>query len=136
MAAANVAAACEVLRPNMRLRSSDDMRYTFDTRNDAIHLPVSAVPTMTAATMSEPPPLKSTLTSIIIPTPMRKKGMKIALPTKSMRRMRGDEWGMSLLSTSPVMKAPRIPSMPASFISPAPRNSSIITKMYCMTLSL
>ena len=91
MAAANVAAACEVLKPNIRLRSPDDIRYTFDTRNDAIHLPVSAVATITPATMSELPPLNSTLMSIIIPTPIRKNGMNIAFPTKSIRRISGDE---------------------------------------------
>ena len=94
------------------------------------------ITTIIPATNSEPPPLKSTRISIIIPTPIRKYGMNIAFPTKSIRRMSGDECGIRGLSTRPVMKAPKIPSMPASSIIPAPKKSITITKMYWMTLSL
>ena len=67
---------------------------------------------------------------------MRKYGMNMALPTKSIRRISGEECGISLFSTRPVIKAPRIPSIPASSIIPAPRKSIAITKIYCITLSL
>ena len=62
--------------------------------------------------------------------------MKRALPTNSMCFINGDERGMSLLSASPVMKAPRIPSIPASSMRPAPMKSIAITKIYCMMPSL
>ena len=47
----------------------------------------------------------------------------------------GDTWGMRRFNTRPTRKAPRIPSMPMSSISPAPRNTMARTKIYCITLS-
>jgi hypothetical protein len=45
---------------------------------------------------------------------MRKKGMKMALPTNSMRFISGEVRGMSRLRARPERKAPMIGSSPAS----------------------
>ena len=70
-----------------------------------------------------------------MPTPIKKKGMNKALPTNSMWLIRGDEGGISLLSTRPTKKAPNMPSMPTNSIRPAPKNTRQSTNTYCTTLS-
>ena len=71
-----------------------------------------------------------------IPTLMRKKGMKMALPTKSMRFISGEVRGMSRPMARPARKAPMMGSRPAASAAKAPRKTIISTKMYCAMLSL
>ena len=70
--AASVAAACALLRPYIRFRSRTDILYIFCVSQQAIHLPVSAITIITAATFSASPCPKITRRLINIPTPMRK----------------------------------------------------------------
>ena len=72
---------------------------------------------------------------MIMPTPMRKYGTKRALPTKSMWFISGPAGGISRLRASPTKNAPKMPSIPTHSIKPAPRKTSVNTKMYCTTLS-
>ena len=75
------------------------------------------------------------LTSTSIPTPIRKYGMKRALPTNSIRVMSGLVLGTRRLMTNPARKAPSSPSSPTSLASDALRKTRARMKMYCMTLS-
>ena len=71
-----------------------------------------------------------------MPTPIRKKGMKRALPTNSMRFISGEVAGMSRFMASPARKAPMIGSSPAASARKAPRKTITSTNTYCDTLSL
>ena len=70
--AASVAAACALLKPYIRFRSRTDILYIFCVSQQAIHLPVSAITIITAATFSASPCPKMTRRLINIPTPIRK----------------------------------------------------------------
>ena len=70
--AANVAAACALLNPYIMFRSRTDILYIFCVNQQAIHLPVSAITIITAATFSASPCPKITRRLINIPTPIRK----------------------------------------------------------------
>ena len=70
--AANVAAACALLKPYIRFRSRTDILYIFCVSQHAIHLPVSAMVIITAATFKASPCPKITRKLINIPTPIRK----------------------------------------------------------------
>ena len=71
-----------------------------------------------------------------MPTPIRKKGMKTALPTNSMRFIRGEVRGMSRFMARPARKAPMMGSRPAACARKAPKKTMTSTKTYCETLSL
>ncbi len=70
-----------------------------------------------------------------IPTPIRKNGIKIALPTKSILFIRGEWRGISVFSARPAINAPIIPSIPAHWDKIAPRKTMTSTKIYWDTLS-
>ena len=70
--AASVAAACALLKPNIMLRSFDCIRYIFCVIQAANHLLKVATTVITTATFNASPPVNRLLTSIIIPTPIRK----------------------------------------------------------------
>ena len=111
------------------------MPNSFCVASDASHLLARATAIITVATCSVPSPLNSMLTLTIIPTPMRKYGMKMALPTNSRWVISGETLGTYRLSTRPTRKAPSSPSMPIYSIIHAPRNVIASTKMNCVTLS-
>jgi len=130
-----VAAACELVRPKIILRSSFVYPKLFWVSQAGMNLPASATRVITMATITVSR-LTNARKSISIPTPMRKNGMKIAFPTKSMRFIKGDVRGISLFRARPARNAPMIASMPANFDITPPRNTSTSTKMYCEMLSL
>ena len=73
---------------------------------DTIHI--------TTATIKVLGPANTALKSISIPTPIRKNGMKIALPTNSNLFINGEIRGIKELIAIPTKKAPIIASSPAS----------------------
>ncbi len=50
-----------------------------------------------------------------MPTPIKKKGMKMALPTNSMRFIKGEVPGMRRFMARPARKAPMMGSRPATW---------------------
>ena len=133
--AAKVAAADALLRPKTIFLSFPVIPKIFCEMNAPIHLLPTATSVIIIATFRVEPPEKRAFTSIIIPTPIRKYGIKIAFPTNSNLFISGDTCGMSLLRTSPVRNAPMIPSIPTNCIRPAPRNTIARTNTNCIMLS-
>ena len=70
--AANVAAACALLNPNINARSTARILYIFWVNQEAIHFPERATTIITKATLSESKCPNNTLILINIPTPIRK----------------------------------------------------------------
>jgi hypothetical protein len=64
-----------------------------------------------------------------MPTLMRKKGMKRALPTNSKRFMSTEDEGIRRLSDKPATKAPMMGSTPATWARKAAKNTAASTKM-------
>ena len=94
-------AACADVSPNIMFPAAHGSRITRHEAYAAMALPSVPKMTIVAMTTSMPPPSNNIPTSINMPTPMRKYGMKRALPVNSMRFMRGETLGMNRLSTSP-----------------------------------
>ena len=88
--AARVAAAEALLSPKIMFLSFFFIPKIFWVANAPIHLLPMATTVIIAATLRACPPVKSALTSISIPTPMRKYGMNIAFPTNSSLFISGD----------------------------------------------
>ena len=80
--------------------------------------------------------LNNIVKSTIMPTLIKKNGMKMAFPTKSMRFINGERLGINLFKEIPARKAPTMYSIPASLARNAPMNTMPSTKIYCATLSL
>ncbi len=95
-----------------------------------------AITDMVTATTAVSVLLKNARKSISIPTLIKKNGMKMEFPTKSMRFMSGEVRGIKRLSASPARNAPMMASIPAIIDITAPRNTIASTKIYWVTLSL
>ena len=135
MTAARVAAACALLKPKIISRSSLVYLNCFCVNQAARNLARVAIIVITTATLMVSK-LTKDLKLISMPTPIRKKGMKMAFPTNSTRFIKADVRGMSLFMDSPDRNAPIIGSIPASSARNAPVNTITRTKIYCETLSL
>ena len=90
---------------------------------------------MTAATSNAVGLTKKACTSMSMPMLIRKNGIKMALPTNSMRFIKGETPGISRLSTKPAKNAPNMPSKPTTSASNEAKNTMANTKIYCATLS-
>ncbi len=66
-----------------------------------------------------------------MPTLIKKKGIKSALPTNSIRFISADVWGMSVFKAMPARNAPIMASTPASSARNAAAKTTASTKMYC-----
>ncbi|MNY12387.1 hypothetical protein D3C86_1454660 [compost metagenome] len=76
-----------------------------------------------AAIIKASGPRNKTLTSTIIPTLIKKKGMKIAFPINSIRFISAEEWGINLFNAKPATNAPIIGSSPAISDKKAAKNT-------------
>jgi hypothetical protein len=73
---------------------------------------------------------------ISIPTPIKKYGMKTALPINSNLFFNGETEGMYRLRIKPERKAPKMPSNPMAALKAAHKKSEARTKINCITASL
>src|SRR5690606_7827370 len=80
----------------------------FCVASEAKYFPPMETAIITDATLMVSKSLKKTLKSINIPTLMRKKGIKIALPTNSTRFINEEVRGIKRLSDKPAKNAPII----------------------------
>ena len=97
---ASATAVCAVVSPNITWRSAACMPNHFCATYAAIHLLASPITSMFSATTMVSV-CTITLTSTIIPTPIRKYGMNKALPTNSMRLINGDTFGTNRFKSNP-----------------------------------
>src|SRR5690554_3938765 len=79
--------------------------------------------------MSVQGPSSKMETSTNIPTEMRKRGMKSALPKNSILFINADECGINLFSANPAAKAPMIGSIPPSSTRNPEANTTNNTKI-------
>ena len=118
---AKVAAAEAELRPKIIPPSGFVYLNVFWVATEARYFPPMEMVIIKAATFIVSKSLKKTVTSINIPTLIRKKGIKIAFPTNSTRFIKDDVRGISLFNANPARKAPIIASIPANSASSAAR---------------
>ena len=90
---------------------------------------------ITTATQSAVHPAAKVRTSTSIPTPIRKKGIKIAFPTKSIRFIKAEVFGINRFKAKPAKNAPIIASNPAASARKEAKNTKANTKIYCPTES-
>ena len=102
----------------------------------AIALPKVPKRVMQMTAQRMPPPLKSNRTLMSMPTPIRKYGMKTALPINSNLFFYGDTEGIYRFRIKPERKAPKMPSNPMAALKAAHRKTEAKTKINCITASL
>src|SRR5690606_24938369 len=105
---AKVAAAWALLKPKIKFLSFLEYFAKKLVAVAAKNLPVTATTVNVPAIISAIGPFIKTLISTIIPTDIKKKGMKMAFPMNSIRFIKAEECGMSLLSAKPATNAPII----------------------------
>src|SRR5690606_33383116 len=88
---AKVAAACALLKPKIRLRWFELYLKIYWVMVAAMNFPKTETMVNVPATINAEGPLVSTLISTIIPTEIRKKGIKIALPINSILFIKAEE---------------------------------------------
>ena len=111
---AKVAAAEAELNPKIIPPSGLVYLKVFCVATEARYFPPIEIVIINAATLMVSKSLKKTVTSINIPTLIRKKGIKIAFPTNSTRFINDEVCGINLFRANPARKAPIIASIPAS----------------------
>ena len=89
---ARATAVCAAVRPNIRLRLLLSRPACFCAIHAGSHLETRATVSITALIASVEPSA-STRRFIIMPTPIRKYGMNMALPTNSIELIRGEAAG-------------------------------------------
>ena len=96
-----------------------------------IHFVTIAIMVIIIATHIECKSVTNARKFIIIPIPIKKKGMKIAFPTNSILFINGEIFGINLFNISPAKNAPKIPSNPAHCAKRDAMKIIVNTKMYC-----
>ena len=124
-----VAAACDVLNPNIRFRCVLLYPNIFCVIKAASHLVARAIAVNAPAIINAPDPFNNTRKSTSIPTLIKKKGIKIALPVNSIRFINGEVCGISWFNARPARNAPIIASIPASSANQEARNTIASTKI-------
>ncbi len=125
---ASVAAACALLSPKIICLCSFVYLNNFWVIKEAIHFPQSEVMVKDTATIKAIGPLKSTRTFTNIPTLIKKKGIKIALPTNSIRFISMEVCGINRFKASPAKNAPIMGSTPATCAKKAAKKTTESTK--------
>src|SRR5690606_2086975 len=126
---ASVAAAWALLKPNIKLRWLVEYLNVNCVAVAARNLPNTATTVSVPATIKAVGPFDNTLISTIIPTDIRKKGIKIALPINSILFIKAEECGISLFKANPAANAPMIGSSPAISAIKAEKNTTVKTKI-------
>ena len=111
---AKVAAAEAELNPKIIPPSGLVYLNVFCVATDARYFPPIEITIIKAATFMVSKSLKKTVTSINIPTLIRKKGIKMAFPTNSTLFINEEVCGINLFKAKPARKAPIIASIPAN----------------------
>ena len=133
---AKVPAAVACVRPKISWRSIACKRKHNCANHAAKLLPNNLVPIITTATNKVVHPLHTTLISIIRPTPIRKSGTKIFVPTKLICFITGLRLGTKRLSIAPQRNAPKILSKPAHSAKYAEMTIIAITSIKPIVVSL
>ena len=133
--AASVAAAWALLNPNNKRPSSQVNLKFFSVTHAAINFEAVAIMVITKATNNAVQPFVKVRTSTNIPTPIKKKGIKIAFPTKSIRFIKAEVFGINRFNANPARKAPIIASKPAASAKKDAKNTKASTKIYWPTES-